>query len=65
MLQVCSTETAELNEEERLNKITETIIGVAINVHRELRPGLLESVYEALLIIFLILCVHCVLCGEK
>ncbi len=30
-----------------LNKITETIIGVAINVHRTLGPGLLESAYEA------------------
>lgn len=30
-----------------LNKITETIIGVAINVHRTLGPGLLESALEA------------------
>ena len=29
-----------------LNKITETIIGAAINVHKALRPGLLESAYE-------------------
>jgi len=29
-----------------LNKITETIIGAAIEVHRALGPGLLESAYE-------------------
>ena len=32
-----------------LNEITETIIGAAIAVHRELGPGLLESAYEACL----------------
>ncbi len=32
-----------------LNKLTEKIIGAAINVHRELGPGLLESTYEACL----------------
>lgn len=36
-----------MNEEKRINKITETIIGTAINVHRALGPGLLESAYEA------------------
>ena len=30
-----------------LNKITEIIIGRAIEVHRQLGPGLLESTYEA------------------
>jgi GxxExxY protein len=29
-----------------LNKITETIIGCAIEVHKALGPGLLESAYE-------------------
>ncbi|MGD2088681.1 MAG: GxxExxY protein [Candidatus Aminicenantes bacterium] len=31
----------------RLNMITDKIIGVAIDVHRALGPGLLESTYEA------------------
>ena len=32
-----------------LNAVTETIIGAAIEVHRELGPGLLEQSYEACL----------------
>ncbi len=39
-----------MNENEKLNKITETIIGAAINVHRVLGPGLLESAYEACMV---------------
>ena len=39
---------------DQLNKITETIIGAAIEVHRELGPGLLEAAYEACLCIELI-----------
>ncbi len=31
---------------DEINKITEKIIGSAIEVHRNLGPGLLESVYE-------------------
>jgi GxxExxY protein len=31
---------------EEINKLTEKIIGCAIEVHRVLGPGLLESVYE-------------------
>jgi GxxExxY protein len=34
-----------------LDKITEKIIGSAIEVHRKLGPGLLESVYESALCI--------------
>lgn len=33
-------------ETQRLNHITEKIIGCAIEVHRALGPGLLESAYE-------------------
>jgi GxxExxY protein len=36
-----------MNEKEELNQITEKIIGAAIEVHRNLGPGLLESAYEA------------------
>jgi GxxExxY protein len=38
-----------MTERERLNKISETIIGAAIQVHRVLGPGLLESAYKACL----------------
>jgi len=36
-------------EGKTLNRITESIIGAAIEVHRALGPGLLESAYEACL----------------
>ena len=36
-------------EAERLNALTEAIIGAAIDVHKALGPGLLESAYEACL----------------
>ena len=36
-------------ESDRLNAITEKIIGAAIRVHKELGPGILESAYEACL----------------
>jgi GxxExxY protein len=38
------TETAEGGE--NLNQLTESVIGAAIDVHRALGPGLLESTYE-------------------
>jgi GxxExxY protein len=38
-----------MKEGKRLNEITGTIIGAAIEVHRALGPGLLESAYEACL----------------
>jgi GxxExxY protein len=37
-------------EDERLNHLTERIIGAAIEVHRALGPGLLESAYETCLV---------------
>jgi len=38
-----------MNEAERLDRVTEAIIGAAMGVHRALGPGLLESAYEACL----------------
>ena len=38
-----------MTERDRLNKLTEAIIGAAIHVHRVLGPGLLESAYVACL----------------
>jgi GxxExxY protein len=35
-----------MTERERLNGITESIIGAAIRIHKALGPGLLESAYE-------------------
>jgi GxxExxY protein len=38
-----------MSEREELNKLTEGIIGAAIEVHRTLGQGLLESAYQAAL----------------
>ena len=40
-----------MEEMDELNRITEAIIGAAIEVHRVLGPGLLEESYEAALCI--------------
>ena len=37
------------DQQQRVNAITERIIGCAIEVHKQLGPGLLESVYESAL----------------
>jgi len=37
-------------ENQRLDQISHSIIGAAIEVHRHLGPGLLESAYEACLV---------------
>ena len=39
-----------MNENEKLNEITGMIISAAINVHRTLGPGFLESAYEACMV---------------
>jgi GxxExxY protein len=42
---------APVKESEALKQLTERIIGCAIEVHRQLGPGLLEQTYEAALCI--------------
>jgi len=37
------------NSQDNINELTEKVIGAAIEVHRRLGPGLLESAYEACL----------------
>jgi hypothetical protein len=46
---VSGSSVHSMTEQERLNKITETIISAAIQVHRVLGPGWLESAYVACL----------------
>src|SRR5689334_19627153 len=49
-------EVAEMEEKNKLDLITQRIIGAAIEVHRQLGPGLLESAYEACLAFELLQC---------
>jgi GxxExxY protein len=37
----------KITDKQQLNELSERVIGAAIEVHRELGPGLLESTYEA------------------
>ncbi|MHB8846114.1 MAG: GxxExxY protein [Nitrospirota bacterium] len=39
-----------MSEQNELNRITDIIIGAAIEVHRALGPGLLESAYESCMV---------------
>lgn len=41
-----TTESTEDTEKENRDPLSEKIIGCAIEVHKELGPGLLESIYE-------------------
>ncbi len=45
-----TTENTEHTEKEESSSLTGKIIGAAIEIHRALGPGLLESAYEACLI---------------
>jgi GxxExxY protein len=47
-----------MTERDTLNRITDIIIGAAIEVHRALGPGLLESAYESCMV-FEIVDRHC------
>jgi GxxExxY protein len=50
-----TAENAEIAEgKQDLDHVTETVIGAAIEVHRALGPGLLESAYEACLVFELV-----------
>ncbi len=48
MISLLATEVTEDSEKKTImaDSLTEKIIGAAIEVHRELGPGLLESIYE-------------------
>ena len=39
-----------MSEKEELNRVTQSIIGAAIEVHKNLGPGLLESAYETCMV---------------
>jgi hypothetical protein len=47
-MRVCDPARLEggMDDREQLDRLTESIIGSAIEVHRALGPGLLESAYE-------------------
>ena len=43
------TDLAETELDSEMNRISESVIGAGIEVHRELGPGLTEIIYEAAL----------------
>src|SRR5918994_6019956 len=45
----CSSQGVTLDHTDAVTQFTEQIIGAAIDVHRHLGPGLLESTYQACL----------------
>jgi GxxExxY protein len=49
-MELDSASLVKLQEKQILDPLTGVIIGAAIEVHRSLGPGLLESAYEACLI---------------
>ena len=50
VLRLCYCDLTTQNAKMEVDEITEQIIGAAIDVHRALGPGLLESSYEACLV---------------
>ena len=50
MITAEGAESAEMNQKDRINEVTDAIVSSSIEVHRELGPGLLESAYETCLV---------------
>src|SRR5688572_23604766 len=52
--EVCSENTENYQTNQQINNITQRIIGIAMKVHSELGPGLLENAYKKCLVYELI-----------